>query len=467
VKVSLISLGCPKNLVDSEVMLGHLVQAGHVIEDDPAEADAIIVNTCAFIEPAREEAVEALLDAAECKRSGRCKVLICTGCLPQRYAGDLPAALPEVDAFVGVGEFHRITHILAAAAAGRRPVAVTGSTFLYSHETPRRRMTPPWLAYVKIAEGCRHNCAFCAIPAIRGPLKSRPLESVRLECEELVGEGVREINLIAQDCTSYGRDRVGRRLLPELLAELGRIEGDFWVRVLYLHPAGVNDRLLDVIARERNIVPYVDIPLQHASPRLLKAMRRPGSGRAYLKLLRRIRERVPEVAIRSTFLLGFPSETEDDFQALLEFLEEAQLDRVTGFVFSPEEGTPAFEMNGRVPSSIAEDRLFRMMDLQQDISLANQRRLLGRRLRVLLEERRADGVVVGRSTRDAPQIDGSVFVEGDAHPGTFAWVQVTDVDAHDLYATVADGGASSSSSCPHDTVAVSTQGADRWRYAHE
>lgn len=462
-RVSLISLGCPKNLVDSEVMLGHLVQAGHVIKDEPAQADAIIVNTCAFIEPAREEAIETLLDAAECKRSGRCKVLICTGCLPQRYADDLQAAMPEVDAFVGVGEINRITQVLEAAAAGQGPVAVTDSTFLYSHETPRRRLTPPWLAYVKIAEGCRHSCTFCAIPAIRGPLKSRPLESICVECEKLADEGVREINLIAQDCTSYGRDRADRSLLPELLAELGRIEGDFWVRVLYLHPAGVDDRLLEVIARERNIVPYIDIPLQHASPRLLKAMGRPGSADAYLKLLRRIRDQVPEVAIRSTFLLGFPSETEDDFQALLEFLEEAQLDRVTGFVFSPEDGTPAFQMGGRVPPSIAEDRLFRMMDLQQDISLANQRRLLGRKLRVLLEERRADGVVVGRSTRDAPQVDGSVFVEGDAHPGTFAWVQVTDVDAHDLYAAVVDGGAPPSGSCPRDTVAVSTRGADRWR----
>ena len=453
-RVNLISLGCPKNLVDSEVMLGHLTEAGHAIEDDPARAEAIIVNTCSFIEPAREEAIEVLLEAAEHKRSGSCRALICAGCLPQRYPDELAAELPEVDAFVGLGEFHRIAEVLSGALAGEKPLPITDRTYLYSHETPRQRVTAPWLAYVKIAEGCRHNCAFCAIPSIRGPLQSRPVESVHTECERLVGEGVREINLISQDSSSYGRDSAGPSLLSDLLATLAQIEGDFWLRVLHLSPTGVDDRLLDVMGQHEKIVPYVDIPLQHASRRILKAMRRPGSAESCLRLIERIRSRLPGAAIRSTFLLGFPGETEEDFQALLEFLEEARLDRVTGFTFSREEGTPAATMKGQVPAAVAEDRLFRMMDLQQDISAENQRRFLGQELRILVEEQQPRAVLVGRSVRDAPEIDGSVIATGEGRPGEFVRVKITEADEHDLYGSVVGDSAPVSRSSRHSIGAT-------------
>ena len=434
-KVAVVSLGCAKNQVDSEVMLGLVAEAGHEVVEEAAEADAIIVNTCAFVEPAREEAIDALLEMAELKRSGACRRLICAGCLAQRYAEELPAEFPEIDAFVGTDS---VDEIVAAVEGDATPRVIrrrpSGGSFLLDSRTPRSRAAPTWSAYVKLAEGCDHSCSFCAIPAIRGPQQSRPMDDVLAELRGLIGEGVREINLIAQDTSNYGADVYGKPELAGLLRRIGELEFDGWVRALYLHPARMTDELLAAFAETEAVVPYLDIPLQHAAPSLLRAMKRAGDPQSHLALVERIREAVPGVALRTTFLLGFPAETDADFELLCEFVAEARFDRLSTFVFSPEEGTAAYELEGQVPVEAARERQAALMELQEPISLERNRALIGEQVRVLLEgPAPEEGWIIGRSYRDAPEVDGEVRVGGcDCGPGEFVTAEITEAFVHDL-----------------------------------
>ncbi len=438
-KVALVSLGCAKNLVDSEVMLGLLAEAGHTIVEEVTEAETIIVNTCAFIESAKEEAIEALLELSDLKAQGTCRRLICAGCLAQRYSTDLRLELPEVDAFAGTDAIQEIV----AVVEGRELAGCRGAgSFLYSSATPRLRAAPQWSAYLKIAEGCDHECTFCAIPAIRGPQQSRPPADILAEYRALVAEGVCEVNLIAQDTSAYGRD-LGNASLEGLLRQLDTVEFDGWLRVLYMHPAHITPGLLAALAEVSAVVPYVDIPLQHAAPSLLEAMGRPGSPESHLDLLQRIREALPAVAIRTTFLVGFPGETEEDFDLLCDFVTEARFDRLACFAFSREEDTPAHDLPAQVAAEVARERLDRLMELQEPISLARNTELVGGRLRVLLEDfDPPTGGMKGRSYRDAPEVDGEVIV-GDCRgdPGDFVEVLITAGEVHDLRGQVVRGQA--------------------------
>ncbi|MFQ6133713.1 MAG: 30S ribosomal protein S12 methylthiotransferase RimO, partial [Armatimonadota bacterium] len=431
-KVAVVSLGCAKNLVDSEVMLGLLERDGCELVDQAEEAEVIIVNTCAFTAEAKTEALDAILETAQLKQEGKCRALLCCGCLSQRYAEELLEQLPEVDGFVGTGSVARIGSAVQAALRGERPLLLDPPSFLYADDTPRVRSGPQWLAYVKIAEGCDNPCSFCAIPAARGPFRSRRADSVRREFERLAEEGAREIILVAQDTTYYGMDLVGRPLLAELLGELDATGFDGWIRVLYMHPHRVDDVLVDVVAASRSVVPYFDIPMQHASARLLEAMERPERAEENLALIRRLRARVPGAAVRTAFVVGFPGETEADFAELLRFVEEAQIDRVSGFVFSAEEGTPAATMDRQIPREVAEERLAELMATQEPVSLRRNQALIGGQLEVLVEADHPEGIV-GRTHRDAPEVDGDIVVaDCVAPPGNFVRAVVTGAEVHDL-----------------------------------
>ncbi len=446
--IAVVSLGCAKNLVDSEVMMGLLQQAGHRLVDEVQEADVILVNTCAFIQPAKEESVEALLEMAALKERGRCRALVCCGCFPQRHGDELVGALPEVDAFVGTSGIARIPEVVAAVLRGERPVVLDAPAYLYDDSTPRVHTGPPWLAYLKIAEGCDNTCSFCAIPAARGRFRSRTIESVAREFGQLVAAGAREVNLVAQDTTYYGVDLASRSLLPELLRRLGEADGDCWVRVLYLHPHRVGEELIQAIASTRNVVPYFDVPMQHATQRLLTAMGRSETPEANLALIRRIRAALPEAAVRTTLLVGFPGETENDFEALLEFVEAAQFDRLAGFVFSPEEGTPAYELPGRVAQEAAEERLAVLMATQAPISRNRNEALVGTQLEVLVE-RTTSSAAVGRTYRDAPEVDGEILLDDcSADPGSFVLAAVEAAETHDLRGRVIASAAVADTSPP-------------------
>ena len=438
VKVALVSLGCPKNLVDAEVMLGLLEQAGFAVIEDPAEAAVIIVNTCAFIQPAETEALDALLELADFKHEGHCRALLCTGCLTQRRGADLLELLPEVDGFLGVGAIERIGEVITRALAGERPF-VTGDNPVPEAAFMRRwRSSPPWLYYLRIADGCNHRCSFCTIPAIRGPMRSRPLADVVREFTGAVADGtVAEVCLIAQDTSAYGRDLPGTPSLSDLLYALGEISYEGWIRLLYLHPAHVDRRLFAAMAEVPCVVPYVDIPLQHASAKVLRRMGRSGGKQEYLELVANIRQWLPHAAIRSTFITGFPGETEEDFNELAEFLQEARLDRVSAFRYWPEEGTRAAALTPQVPEDSANERLETLLELQEGISYDISRTFIGKNLQILIEEKK-EGGGVGRSYRDAPEVDGEVHctVVPNKAPaietGRFAAVRITHAQVHDL-----------------------------------
>jgi len=435
-KVGFISLGCPKNLVDSELMLGQLVEQGYTLTPAEREAEVIVVNTCSFIGPAREEAIDTILEAARWKKEGACRWLVVTGCLVQQHRDELARALPEVDAFLGVSEFHRLGEALAALPQGQRPLLVGPPTRPYPEHAPRCLATPPWTAYLKIAEGCDGVCTFCTIPQIRGPFRSRPPEAVLAEAERLAHQGVKELILVAEDTTQYGHDLAGRRLLPELLRDLASIAGVRWLRLLYAYPTRVDDRLIDVLATEPKVCAYLDLPLQHGDNAILKAMGRAGRRESYLRLIARLRERIPDLALRSTFIVGFPGETRARFEALGDFLLQAQLDRVGFFLYSPEPGTPAAARPGRVSERTAARRLEELSQLQADISTRRNERFVGRTLTVLLETWSPEEKAWrGRSYRDAPDIDGCVYVQADPalQPGHFVEVRITRAGVHDLW----------------------------------
>ncbi len=423
-RVSLISLGCAKNLVDSERLLARLAQAGCVICERHEDAQILIVNTCGFIQDAKEESLDVIFQAAELKRPGGLETLIVTGCLAERYKDELARDLPEADLVVGLrSEDAIVERCIAGSAPACDPAA-------------RLRITPPHFAYVRIADGCDNRCAYCVIPDIRGPYRSVPLEDVARETAQLAQDGAREICLIAQDTTRYGLDLYGRPRLHELLPRLAGVDGVEWLRLLYTHPAHYYPELLDALERTPKLVPYVDLPLQHVTDRMLAAMRRRVTETEARRLVETLRERVPGVFIRTTFIVGFPGETDDDFEALMRFVEETRFERLGAFMYSPEEGAPAAEFPDQIPDELKAERLDALMSLQQRIAFEHNRSLIGREMECIIdgpdEER---GGWIGRTFGDAPDVDGCVRVDDQTlRPGDIVRLRIVAAEGYDLVA---------------------------------
>jgi ribosomal protein S12 methylthiotransferase len=435
--VSILNLGCPKNQVDAEVMLGQLRAAGYAVADAPERADVVVVNTCSFIQDAKEESIQTILEAAALKRTGRCRALLVSGCLPQRYPHDLPALLPEVDGFIGTGEFPRIADIVRAVLQGKPGDRswVTGHTALMTAALPRLRLTPGHLAYLKIAEGCDHACRFCAIPAIRGPMRSRRRADVVAEARQLATEGVREIVLISQDTTSYGADRGEPRGLVALLEALLRIPSFRWIRLHYLYPSRIAPDLIALLAAEPRLCRYLDVPLQHADATVLRAMGRGGTPESLRRLIGRIRLAVPGVVIRTSFITGFPGETAAQFGVLQRFVREMRFDRVGVFRYSDEEGTTAAALKPKVSRRVAEARRARLMAVQATIAEEKGRALLGTVQDVMVDGPAPEfpGIQCGRTAGHAPEVDGTVFLRGpEVAPGTFVRARIREAFEHDL-----------------------------------
>lgn len=441
-KIGLISLGCSKNLVDSELMLGTLHAAGFIATNKLEKAEILIVNSCGFIESAKKESIEAILRLAEYKRTGACRVLILAGCLGQRYSDDLMKDLPEIDAIVGTGAWNRLPEVIQSALQGMRTTFTDGNSILPDASMPRIRSTPDYMAYVKISEGCNHSCAFCAIPQIRGALISRSIESIRQEVSNLVAEGVKEIILVAQDTTSYGIDLYGRPRLVDLLKELCSIEGRFWLRILYSYPKNFSNDLIQLMACEPKICKYVDIPLQHVNDDLLRAMRRPDRRKDIESLIEDLRTAMPDVAIRTTFIVGLPGETEEHYQDLRRFVETKRLDHVGVFVYSPEEGTDAAGFSGQVDEELKSDRYDDLMAVQAEISEKINQAAEGKIYEAIVEDHTEDdrALAHARTCREAPDIDGTVYVENAAafEVGEFVNVRIVQGFCYDRMAEIVD-----------------------------
>jgi len=435
--VCLVSLGCPKNLVDSEVILGLLSKDGYFLTTDPLRADVLIVNTCSFIEDATKEAVETVLQLSRLKKEGRCRLLVVAGCLPQRYGAVLEKELPEVDLFVGTGAFQNLPKLLSQKT--KRKSFVPKSTFLYDEKTPRILSTSPFIAYLKIAEGCSNACTFCTVPRIRGRYRSRKLRSVLEEARRLADQGVQELILIAQDTTAYGRDLQDETNLEKLLGQLVKVAGLRWIRILYSYPKAdyFTDELLERMAQENKICPYLDLPIQHIDDGILRKMGRRSKGAEARSLLRKIRIFLPNVSLRSSLIVGFPGEKENQFNALLDFVKEVRFDHLGAFMFSPEEGTPASKLSHPVPERIKKERLRILMDIQKAISLKKYEAMVGQKKVVLVEgSQRAQGVLRGRLQTQAPEIDGSVFLYGNAKTGDWVEARITQALPYDLVAKI-------------------------------
>ena len=435
-KIFLQTLGCPKNLVDSEHMLGLLAQAGAEIVLDPEAADVVIVNTCGFIEAAKRESIDTILELARLKESDASKRLVVTGCLVQRYGKELQDSVPEVDAFLGTGDFTRLPEILREPRAADASAYGGAAHLLPGLTTPRLRTGQSFSAYLKVSEGCDHTCAFCIIPKIRGKHESRALASVIAEAESLVADGVVELNLIAQDLTAYGRDRRDGTTLSQLSRELARIDGLRWIRLLYNYPRYVTDDLLETIAAEEKVCSYIDMPLQHISDRMLRAMRREREGAAIRALIARIRRRIPGVAIRSAFIVGFPGETAADFEELRDFIESQQLDRVGVFRYSQEEGTAAAELPQQVAEAVKQKRYDLLMRTQATVAAAVNRRLIGAVHSVLACGADDEGRAYGRLETQAPEIDGVVYLNEPVEAGAIVPTRIVAADVYDLHGEV-------------------------------
>ncbi|HET6419426.1 MAG TPA: 30S ribosomal protein S12 methylthiotransferase RimO [Geobacteraceae bacterium] len=432
----MVSLGCPKNLVDAEVMLGFLDREGYEVTTDEKEADIIIVNTCSFIKEAKQESIDAILDLADRKHDGNCKLLIVTGCLPQRYQEELCRELPEVDIFVGTGDYPKIAEIIAEKRNTTDQLRYIGDpNFVYDENFPRLKSTPLYTAYLKIAEGCSNCCSYCVIPALRGSFRSRPMDKLVEEARGLVSSGVRELNIIAQDVTNYGKDLPGGGKLEDLVRELVKIEGLSWIRLLYAYPDGITDGLIQLIRTEDKICKYLDIPLQHISDNILVKMKRRGREAEIRALLAKLRAEIPGLALRTSLIVGFPGETDEDFGKLLHFVEEAQFERLGVFCFSKEEGTPAAEMDGQVSERVKRERYKKIMKAQARVSFKRNRRLIGEHEQVIVEgySDETDLLLKGRSSRQAPDIDGQVYITaGNANVGDIVTLRITDSSDYDL-----------------------------------
>ena len=442
-KVGFISLGCPKNLVDSEVMMGQLKATGYQITADANEADTLVVNTCGFIDSAKKESIEAILEAAKLKSDGKATRLIVAGCLVERYRDDLKASMPEVDAFIGTSQINDILAVCDPKTDTRLlPVISLGNqsaTYLYDESTPRVLATPSHYAFIKIAEGCDRPCAFCFIPQMRGHFRSRRFGSIVAEAHQLAEEGVKELILVAQDSSRYGEDLGKQDALAHLLRELSHTAGIDWVRVMYTYPTHISDGFLDVLAEEPKAVKYLDMPLQHASQNVLKLMKRGGNRASLEKLIKRVRDRVPGIAVRTTFITGFPGETEKDFEELLGFVKNVEFDRVGVFTYSDEEGTPAFDLPNKVEPKIAKQRRARLMKEQSRISRKRNKAKIGQLVRVIFEGESNESELLwqGRMETQAPDIDGCVLINDAPEgfvppPGEMVNVLITEAQEYDL-----------------------------------
>jgi ribosomal protein S12 methylthiotransferase len=451
-KIGLVSLGCPKNLVDSEVMLGLAQQAGHELTQDASQADVLVVNTCAFIDSAKQESINTILEMARHKKDGACQRLIVTGCLAERYREELQAEMPEIDAVLGTGEVPDIVRAIGGTAtphvsrlrfftgAGAPTTARALPTYIYDADTPRLLATPRHYAYVKIAEGCDYKCAFCIIPTLRGNYRSRPAASIVQEARALAARGVKELLLISQDTTFYGIDRQERGALARLLRELNTIDGIEWIRLLYLYPTTIDDATLAAMAECDKVCKYIDLPLQHASNQVLKRMKRPGTRQHYDKLLARIRSRVPDVALRTTFIVGFPGESEDDVSELREFVNDHGFDHVGVFTYSHEEGTSAHAFEDDVPARTKSARRNRLMGLQKRLVARRHRSRVGQRVRAVVDGPSADHELIlrARLASQAPEIDAAVYLTecdpSSYRAGDFVEVEIVGASDYDLVA---------------------------------
>ncbi|MBU9889752.1 MAG: 30S ribosomal protein S12 methylthiotransferase RimO [Candidatus Omnitrophica bacterium] len=440
IRISMISLGCPKTLVDSEVILGKLADARYRLEVDPASSDVVLLNTCGFIKEAKQESIDAILKLIELKKTKNNLGLVVVGCLVQRYADELKKEFPEIDAFLGSGDYEKIVATIRAVADGKKVVSVRRAGYLAGVDEPRVPLTPKFYRYLKISEGCDHTCSFCVIPALRGRFRSRSVPDVVEEARILVRQGAKELVLIGQDITKFGCDHAKKPLLPRLLRELENIEGLHWVRLLYAYPSSLTDETVQMMASSSKICHYLDLPLQHISDRILTAMRRGCDKERTISLIRRLRVAIPDIVLRTSLIVGFPGETEQEFRELLDFMEEVKFERLGIFMFSPEEGSPAAVMPHQIPEKIKKERHHRAMRIQQRISGEVQQRTVGQTLEVLVESK--DSMMldrwVGRTERDAPEVDGRVLVRSSRplRPGTFYKARVTGADAYDLLAEI-------------------------------
>ena len=431
-KIYIESLGCSKNLVDSELILGTLTKSGHEISSEE-EAEVIIVNTCGFIGDAKKESLDAILDLSEYKKSGSCKKLIVTGCMVERYSEQLSKEIPEVDAFWGTGNILKIGDALGQETSGKAMMYPPGT--IYDPDSPRVMLTPTHSAFVKVSEGCSRTCTFCIIPKMRGIMKSRTVDSIVGEIEGLARRGVGEINLIAQDMTSYGRD-IGTNL-ETMLREASGVEGVDWIRIHYWYPWGVSDSLVELVAEDNNILPYVDMPLQHINNRLLKQMDRKTTNAKIREIINKLRNNIDDLVLRTTFIVGFPGESEEEFEELLDFVEETKFDRAGAFKYSQEEGTPAGLMAEQIPEEVKEERFERLMEVQSEVSYEKNKSLIGTVHEGFIESVE-DGNYVARISSQAPEVDGYTYIkrEEELILGELVDIRITDADIYDLYGEV-------------------------------
>jgi len=432
----MVSLGCPKNLVDAEVMLGVLSKKEYEITTDEKDADVIIVNTCSFIKEAKQESIDAILDLAERKHDGRCHTLIVSGCLPQRYQEELANELPEVDIFIGTGDYPRIAEILAEKEGTDSQLRYIGDPdYIYDENLPRLNSSPAWYSYLKIGEGCSNCCSYCIIPQLRGAYRSRPLEALVAEAELLAARGVKELNIISQDITRYGSDLDDGSTLVTLIQRLVAIEGLHWIRLLYAYPDGITEDLIQLIRNEPKVCNYLDIPIQHISDPVLKQMKRRSNGQQIRDLVGKLRRDIPDIALRTSLIVGFPGETVDDFAELMQFVEQTQFDRLGVFCYSREEGTPAATMPEQVSERIKRERYRKLMRAQARLSFRRNRALIGKSEQVIVEgfSEETELLLKGRSSRQAPDIDGQVYITaGTANVGDIVMLRITDSSDYDL-----------------------------------
>jgi ribosomal protein S12 methylthiotransferase len=438
-KVAVVTLGCPKNQVDSEVMSGLLAQ-DYILTESSEEADIIVVNTCTFIQSAKEESIETIFEMAGFKQSGACQTLIATGCLAQRYGHELMQEISELDGVLGTGNIDDITQLVQMAEGKRTTLIKQGvPDFLHDEKMPRKRSTPDYLAYVKIAEGCDNYCTYCVIPHVRGHFRSRPEESVIREVQEMAAQGIKEIMVMAQDTTRYGLDQYGELRLPQLISKLARIEGIEWIRLMYCYPERFTDELIETMRQEPKVCKYIDLPLQHADNKILIDMNRRGTIEEAETLIGKLRKAMPDITVRTTMITGFPGETEQEFQTLVDFIQRIQFDRLGVFSYSQEEDTPAGLRADQIEPEIREQRRERIMQVQQDISWHRQQRWVGRVVTVMLEQKLPDGRWMGRTEGDAPEIDGQVYIAGaqtSLHVGNMIKVRILEADSYDLIGVV-------------------------------
>lgn len=434
-KILFVSLGCDKNLTDTETMLGMLTEHGHQIVDSETEAEAIVINTCCFIHDAKEESIQTILEMAEYKKEGNCKALIVTGCLAQRYQQEILDEIEEVDAVLGTTSYDKIVEAIEKAAEGEKSLELNDLDALPLVDSKRVITTGGYFAYLKIAEGCDKHCTYCVIPKIRGNFRSVPMERLLKEATVLVEQGVKELILVAQETTLYGKDIYGEKSLPKLLKELCRISGLRWIRILYCYPEEITDELIQVIKEEDKICKYLDLPIQHACDDILKRMGRRTSKAQLIEIIEKLRKEIPEIALRTTLITGFPGETKEQHEELMEFIDEMEFDRLGVFTYSPEEDTPAARMENQIDEEVKEDRQADLMELQQEIAFDLAEDMIGREVLVMIEGKVADeNAYVGRTYKDAPNVDGLIFVESDEElmSGDFAKVRVTGALEYDL-----------------------------------